>query len=92
MIVAVTLTQHHCLRGIPWQEVKRILGLDILLVPLLQKRAPHPARRSIVRHESHVVLISIELKDIDSLGVGRPRNVSMIVVLLAEQLKPGGLT
>ena len=80
MIVAVALTLHNKLRSVPWNELNRMRGLDILTIGFAIDFGNLVSGCCVVGYESAIVLIAVELEDIDGLLVWTPCNIGKVAV------------
>ena len=90
MIPSVAAALHDGLRCIPRQELQPVHRLHILVVTLLQDLFLQLTCLGIVCHQSHVVLVAIQFKDVEQFAVGRPGEVGMVVVGFSYQFHPSG--
>ena len=91
VVITVTLGLHNGFCLIPRQKVQTVLRFHILFAGFLQQLLQALAGLCVVCHQTHVILGTVQLKDIECLSVGSPRQVGMIILRLAHQLEPNGL-
>ena len=80
MVVAVLLALHDKLVVVPGQEDDRMERLHIFVIGLAVEFSLLLACDCVVTHESAVVLVAVEFKEIDGLAVGTPCRIGEIAV------------
>ena len=91
VVVAILLALQDKLVRIPGEEHDGVLRLHILRIGLAVELCDALTRGGIVAHQAAVVLVTVELKDIDSLRIGAPRHVGEVAVLGVTSLQVDGL-
>ena len=91
VVEAVALAEVEEEAAVPRQEGEGVLGLDVLLVALLEQHAFTLARGGVVAHQLGMVLVAVQLNDIDLRALGVPADVCQVAVGGVARLEPDGL-
>ena len=91
MVEAITLTLENELVAVPRQERYRMKRFHILVVGLTVELSLLLARSGIVSHESAIILVAVEFKQIDRLGIRTPGRVGEVAVGGITSLEIDGL-
>ena len=78
MVVAVALALHDELAAVPRQELDGVHRLDVFVAGFAIQFSNAFARRGVVRHQTAVVLVAIQLEHVDGLGIRTPRDVGEV--------------
>ena len=72
------------------QELDRVLRLDITQVGLAEKLGLLLARQGGIAHQAHLILLTVQLRDIKAFPIRAPSDIRQVFLLRQPRLEPNG--